>query len=137
MGILQQQVAPQPAQQQVANKPEVIGLENIDLKNVPLVDLKQLEPEQGGYNFTWLGAVKLEGQWGPYYLVGVKDQNENIFKFFSNKQIANMIDEKKEPFDQIGSKFFISCRLKPGMKYTTKNGDEREAKGYSYNFTKI
>jgi len=125
----QTQAAPQPA---ASNKPEIIGLENVDLKDAPKIDLKQLEPGQGGYTFTWLGAIKFNGQWGPYYLIGVKDQNGNIFKFFSNKQITTMIDEKKEPFTAPGTSFFIESRLKPGMTYKTKNGEEREAKGYSY-----
>ena len=131
---LQQQVnanntAPQPAAQ---NKPEVIGLENIDLKDAPKIDLKDLEPGQGGYDFIWLGAVKFDGQWGPYYLVGVQDQNGNVFKFFSNKQITQMIDNQESPFDKVGNRFFIESKLKPGMKYKTKSGEEREARGYWY-----
>ncbi len=129
------QAAPQPAASS-QNKPKVIGLENVDLKQVPKIDLKELEPGQGGYTFTWLGAVQFDGQWGPYYLVGVQDQNGNIFKFFSNKQITNMIDNGEEPFDQVGNRFFIECKLKPGMKYNTKDG-EKEAKGYTYNISKL
>ena len=118
-------------------KPTIIGLENVDLKDAPKIDLRELEPDQGGYNFTYLGAIQFEGQWGPYYLVGVQDQNNNLFKFFSNKQITDMISQNKEPFDKIGNRFFVSCKMKPGTKYTLKNGEEREAKGYSYNLQLI
>ena len=134
-GMMQQQAAaPQP---QSENKPEVIGLENVDLKQAPKIDLRDLEPNGGGYTFVWLGAVKFNGQYGPYYLVGVQDQNGNIFKFFSNKQITEMIDKREKPFDQPGSRFFIQMRMKPGMKYKLKNGEEREAKGYSYTITSL
>ena len=135
--MLQQQTNAAPAPTPASNKPKIIGLENIDLKDAPLINLKELEPGQGGYNFTYLGAIQFEGQWGPYYLVGVQDQNGNLFKFFSNKQIATMIDKGEEPFNQVGNKFFISCRMKPGMKYKVKSGEEREAKGYSYDFQLI
>ena len=119
--------------QQDPNKPEIIGLEGVDLRQVAKIDLKNLEPGQGGYTFTWLGAVKLQGQYGHYYLVGVQDQNGSVFKFFGNVQITKMIDNKEEPFNQLGTKFFIECKLKPGMTYKTKDGDDKEAKGYTYN----
>ena len=119
--------------QQASNKPEIIGLENTDLRQAAKIDLRNLEPGQGGYTFTWLGAIKFQGQYGPYYLIGVQDQNGSIFKFFGNAQLNKMIENREPPFDQPGTRFFIECKLKPGMKYKTKDGDEKEAKGYTYN----
>ena len=130
--INKQEGAP-ASSQQASNKPEIIGLENVDLRQAAKIDLKNLEPGQGGYTFTWLGAVKFQGQYGHYYLVGVQDQNGSIFKFFGNTQINKMIDNREAPFNQPGTRFFIECKLKPGMKYKTKDGSEREAKGYTYN----
>ncbi len=120
-------------------KPEIIGLEGLNLKDqFTMIDLrKTLEPGQGGFNFKYLGAMKLDGQYGPYYIIGVQDQNGNYFKFYSNSQLTRMLDEKKEPFDQVGNDFFIEMKMKPGTKYTTKSGEEREAKGYSYDLKKL
>ena len=135
--MLMQQQLNNEQQATESNKPKIIGLDNIDLKDAPKIDLRELEVGQGGYTFTYLGAIQFEGQWGPYYLVGVKDQNGNLFKFFSNSQINKMIDAQEEPFNQVGTTFFVECRMKPGMKYKLKSGEEREAKGYSYDFKVI
>ena len=122
-----QQVNPEATQN---NQPKfkITGLENVDLREVPKIDLRQLERGQG-YVLTVLGWIEFEGQYGPYYVVGVKDQNGNIFKFISNKQITNEINEGKL---EIGKTYTFAMRLRPGDKYTLKSGEEREARGYSF-----
>ena len=130
MAIIQPQQVPEQAAQNNGTRSnlEITGLENVDLRQVQKIDLRQLEPGQG-YSLKILGWIKFDGQYGPYYVVGVEDQNGNIFKFTTNKQLTEEVD--KGTFE-IGKRYMIACRLKPGSKYTLKSGEEREAKGYSY-----
>jgi hypothetical protein len=114
-------------QQQPKKDFKIIGLEGVNLKDATKVDLKQLEVGQG-YVFTVLGFIQAEGQYGVYYTVGVQDLNGNLFKFFSNSQINKMIENNEI---QIGQTYWFISKLKPGMTYQNKQG-EQEVKGYIY-----
>lgn len=118
---------PQIPTQQEKPKATVTGLENIDLRDVPAIRLQDLEPGTG-YKLTVLGWVSTSGQYGPYYILGVQDDNGSIFKIFTNSQLTKLIDGNHI---EIGKKYWFVMKLKPGMTYDTKEGP-KEVKGYIY-----
>jgi len=124
---IQQPEVPTSGDNQQRASFKIVGLENVNLKNATKVDLRQLEPGQG-YVFKIEGWIESEGQYGPYYTIGVTDLNGNLFKFFSNKQLKDAIDNNEL---QIGNTYQIVMKLKPGMTYPTKNGDQ-EVRGHIY-----